>query len=255
MLGKKVADRVSSEIIEASRRFDLGRFVRQRPLLTLVWGVLAVLIICLIGRCATASTGEVMLGFDATSDMQTNLIREFPIGLFKPSNGFPAAFYLPKAEPGAHPPRYNFWDAPNRKPLSITTHVRRVSAVYMLLAAYSPPPGATIAFVEFSANGGAHVKVSLVAGTDIRDFCENVFANAIDGTSTRAAYTIHHVRDSCGTGNVQSGYITDYRIDEHRFVLPPEFIHQALTQIEVTPTGYGTPLIIGITAVTDAPGW
>ena len=73
--------------------------------------------------------------------------------------------------------------------------------------AYGPPQGAVIATVNFTGSGGAQYSKKLIAGTDIRDFCQNFFANTINNTTTRNAFAVNHVRDSCGTGNVNTGWL------------------------------------------------
>jgi hypothetical protein len=219
----------------------------------LSWSIATLFGTLLAGAWATACAEEVALDFPTTNDIQTHLIAEFPTGRFTPSNGFPASFIIKQALPLATPPRHNFWDAPRRQPLDVSANVAGVREVYMLLDAYAPPPGATIAIVDFFGSDGAHISVPLVAGRDVRDFCQNIYANKIDDEATRNAFIIRHVRDSCSTNDVHTGYVTDYRIDEHQFVLPAEFSSQTLTHLTVTPTGLGLPVIVAITVITDIP--
>ena len=89
----------------------------------------------------------------------------------------------------------------------------------------------------------------MIAGTDIRDFCQNFFANTINNTTTRNAFAVNHVRDSCGTGNVNTGLVTDYRVDEISFILPTAFATQTLSTITVVPSDAGRPLVLGVTVV------
>jgi hypothetical protein len=190
---------------------------------------------------------------DSDADIQTNLIRQFRVGVFTPSNSLSPAvtFKIARAKPNAAPPTYNFWDDPNGTPLTLNVSVLKATYVYTLMNAYSPPDGQTIATVEFKGSKGADQSFSLVAGTNIRDFCVGEFANTINGTTTQNAYEIDHVRDACGTGNVKTGLVTDYHVDEQQFALEPAFAKQRLTQIIVTPSGAGgsRPIVLGVTVV------
>ncbi len=195
-------------------------------------------------QSATARAEQKIIPFLYTNDIQTGLIAQFPVGKFTPSNSFPVTFYIPTANIKRSPPKYNFWD--NGKTLTINLSVNRPTAVYTLMNAYAPPQGYTIATVEFKGSKGADVTFSLVAGTNIRDFCQNIFANTINGTTTQNAFTVANVKGSCSTGNVKTGYVTTYRVDEQQFLLPT-FSKQKLTQIIITPTGSGTPIMLGLT--------
>jgi hypothetical protein len=217
------------------------------------WTVATLFATLIASATATACAEEVALDFATTNDIQTHLIAEFPTGRFSPWNGFPASFVIKPALPLATPPQHNVWDAPLGLPLDVEADVAGVKEVYMLLDAYAPPPGATIAIVDFFGSDGAHISVPLVAGRDIRDFCQNIYANTIDGDATRNAFIIRRVRGSCGSRDVRTGYITDYRIDEHQFILPAEFGWQTLTHLTVTPTGFGLPVIVAITVITGVP--
>ncbi len=193
---------------------------------------------------ATAQAGQKSIPFLYSTDIQTNLIAQFPVGTFAPSNSFPVSFFIPKANTKRSPPKYNFWD--NGKTLTINLSVNRPTAVYTLMNAYAPRQGSTIATVEFKGSKGADVTFSLVAGTDIRDFCQNVFANSINGTTTQNAFTVVNVQGSCGTGNVMTGLVATYRVDEQQFSLPT-FAKQKLTQIIITPSGSSVPILLGLT--------
>ncbi|MEJ0045436.1 MAG: hypothetical protein WDN04_04305 [Rhodospirillales bacterium] len=190
--------------------------------------------------------------FTGSSDIQTGLIKEFPVGTFAPANGFPVTFSIPKANTKKSPPKYNFWDDPTGQPLTVNVSVPKAKAVYTLMNAYSPAIGSTIATVEFKGSKGADQTFSLVAGTDIRDFCQNFFANTINGTTTQTAFAVSNVQDACGTGNVHTGLISDYRVDEQQFTLSAAFAKQKLTQIIITPTGAGgsRPIVLGISVAT-----
>jgi hypothetical protein len=187
------------------------------------------------------------------ADIQTNLISQFPVGVFTPSNlPSPAVtFRIAKAKPRADPPTYNFWDDPSGTPLTLNVSVPKATYVYTLMNAYSPPDGQTIANIEFKGSKGAVQSFSLVAGANIRDFCVGNFANTINGTTTQNAFEIDNVQDACGTGNVKTGLVTDYHIDEQQFALKAAFAKQKLTQIIITPTGVGgsRPIVLGVTVV------
>jgi hypothetical protein len=185
------------------------------------------------------------LTFTYTHDIQTNLIKEFPTGKFTAANSFATVFTIPKAKPTARVPKYNFWD--NGQTLTIDTSIPGATHVYTLMNAYSPPPGAVIASVEFLGSAGADTTFQLTAGTNIRDFYQGQFANTINGTTTRNAFEVQDVQDAGGTGNVNTGLYGTYVVDEQEFVLPAAFKTQTLTQIIITPSGSGTPILLGAT--------
>jgi hypothetical protein len=185
--------------------------------------------------------------------IQTNLISQFPVGLFTPATTFsPAAtFKIPKAKSTGLHPTYNFWQGSYPQQLTLNVSVSRATYVYTLINAYGPPAGQIIATVEFKGSNGADQTFSLSAGTDIRDFCVTNFANTINGTTTQNAFEVDGVQNGCATGNVKTGLNTNYRIDEQKFTLLPAFTKQKLTQIIITPTGVGgsRPIVLGVTVV------
>jgi len=179
--------------------------------------------------------------FTKTHDIQTNLIKQFPTGIFTANNSFATPFDITADASGD-----NFYDAD--RPLTLSTSLPEISDVYMLLNAYSPPPGKALATVEFIGSQGADQTFTLINGVDARDFYHGIWANTIDGAATQNAFTINNVRGAAGTGNVNTGYTGTYVVDEIDFALIPAFADQTLTAIKITPLGNGTPILLGVTA-------
>ena len=179
--------------------------------------------------------------FTKTHDIQTNLIKQFPTGIFTADNSFATPFDITADASGD-----NFYDAD--RPLTISTSLPEVSDVYMLMNAYSPPPGEALATVEFIGSQGADQTFTLINGVDARDFYHGIWANTIDGAATQNAFTINNVRGAAGTGNVNTGSTGTYVVDEIDFALIPAFADETLTAIKITPLGDGTPILLGVTA-------
>jgi hypothetical protein len=211
--------------------------------------ILAAGIVVGVIAAAEAASVTTHLAFTFTHDIQTNLIKEFPTGKFAPAGTWKASFSIPKANPNSTRNPYNFYDA--GQTLTISTSIYGVTSVYTLMNAYSPPDGATIATVTFTGSAGATKSFALVAGTNIRDFYQGEYANSINGTTTRNAFMVQDVQDAGGTGNVNTGAVGTYVVDEQQFKLPAAFHSQTLTQITITPSGSGTPILLGATAKSE----
>ena len=197
-----------------------------------------------------ALAAQKTIPFAYNNDIQTGLIAQVPTGVFTPANTLAPAvtFTIPKAKLTAKPPKYNFWNTVNGGALTITLSASKPSYVYTLMNAYSPAIGANIATVAFFGSKGATQSFTLVGGTDIRDFCQNIYANTINGTTTQNAFSVSDVVGACGTGNVTTGFVTDYRVDEQQFALSSAFQKQKLIKIVITPVN-GTPILLGVTVV------
>lgn len=182
--------------------------------------------------------------FSKNSNIQTNLIAQFPTGLWVATNSLETRFDIV-----ANPSGENFYAAST--PLSVALFVPAVTNVFTLMNAYAPGSG-TVATVEFKGDGGADQKFTLQGGVNIRDFYQGQYVNSINNSTTENAYEIFNVQDAGGTGNVNTGLTGDYVIDEQIFALNSAFLTQNLTNIILSGDNNGTPIILGITAQSVA---
>jgi len=188
--------------------------------------------------CDPALAANRDVKFAADGDIQTYLIAQFPTGTYVPNlNNIGVPFKIPVSKPKI--PIWNYWDpGVDLQPLSVNLAVRHAAIVYMLIAAVSPPAGQVVANVAINGSKGAQFNMPLVAGVDIRDFCETIWANTINGTTTQPAFEVDNVMNPCG--------LHTYHIDEITLTLPNSFTAATLQNITVTPTGNGRPLVLGI---------
>jgi hypothetical protein len=195
-----------------------------------------------------------------TNNIQTALISTVPTATFIANNALATPFGIPEAPgkcgpAGASP--CNYYDGFSGSGKSITMDVSIVSPtdIYILMNAYSPPPGVQLATIEFVGTGGASLTFPLIAGQDIRDFAQGGFANTltngVDGVEALNAFSCvdpTNCLGSAGTGNVKTGRQEPYVIDEQHFSLGTTFAGETLTQIVITDTHTGsTPLLLGVT--------
>src|SRR6202012_814129 len=111
----------------------------------------------------------------------------------------------------------------------------------------APPPGETLATVEFIGTGGADEIFNLVDGVNIRDFYKGSYANTINGTTTQNAFTFANIVGGASSNNVANGLYGTYVVDEQNFPLSSAFANQTLTEIKVTAVGAsGQPLLLGM---------
>jgi hypothetical protein len=193
-----------------------------------------------------------------TNSIQDDLISTFPEGTYKPKKGV-GTFSIPStpdtcgyAKTGA----CNFYDGFTGSGTSITikADVKDPVDAYTLMNAYSPPSGVQIATIEFVGGRGATVTFPLIAGEDIRDFYNGVYANTLsNGVTGVVANNVFECVDptKClgagATGNVHTGDAGTYRVDEQQFTLSA-LDGQTLTKIVITDTNSGsTPLLLGLT--------
>jgi hypothetical protein len=174
-----------------------------------------------------ASNYTYITGFTKTNTIKTGLIKEMPTGIFHPANGFGERFDIISDANGR-----NFYDGfgGNGSALTINVSIPNVTDVYTLMNAYGPPSGSNGATVQFIGSQGATQTLTLVNGTDIRDFYQGGFANSINGTTTQNAFTVANVEDAAGSGNVNTGATGTYVVDEQDFHLAAAFATQTLTQ-------------------------
>jgi hypothetical protein len=198
----------------------------------------------------------------ANDCIQTDLISTFPEGTFTADNMAATPFRIATAPTtcgytgtGA----CNFYDGftSSGQTLTMNVSIPRVTHVYTLMNAYAPPAGVQIATIEFVGKGGAANTFALVAGQDIRDFYDGtIFANTLsNGISGVHALNAFRCADpsgclgAAGTGDVNTGYTGNYRIDEQEFTLSSDFAAQDLIQIIITDTNddASIPIILGVT--------
>jgi len=182
----------------------------------------------------------------ATRTTSTYLVPDFPTGqVIPPLNSFGVPFYIPAEGK-------NFFTVEDTEvPHPVNVGVFGVKKVYTLIQAYGPHAGDEILTVEFNGNKGAYQRFSLFVGANVRDFFESGFSRTINNTTTRTAFEfIGH--GGAYTDDVTTGPRGFYDFDEQEFVLDPSFSKQTLDTISFTRhTVYGTPMILGITAVNS----
>jgi hypothetical protein len=196
----------------------------------------------------TAAPVEINLKAYTTRNASTYLVPNFPTGqVIPPLNNFGVPFSIPAEG-------RNFFTIEDKdRPLPIHVGVVGVKKVYTLIQAYGPHAGDEILTVEFSGDQGAYQRFLLIVGKDVRDFFESGFSRTINNTTTRPAFEfIGH--GGAYTDDVKTGPRGFYDFDEQEFVLDPSFLSQTLESITFTRhTDYGTPMILGITAVNSQP--
>jgi uncharacterized protein (TIGR03437 family) len=188
----------------------------------------------------------------ASNNIQTHLYSTFPTGTFVADNPLATPFSIP-ATPGncgasgASP--CNFYDGFTGSGASITIDVSIASPtdVYTLMNAYSPPPGQQIATIQFVGTGGASLTFPLIAGQDIRDYYQGIYANTLtNGITGVQAFNAFSCNDpaTCLDG---TGGIGNLVADEQDFSFGATFAGKTLTQIIITDTYSGsTPILLGI---------
>jgi hypothetical protein len=200
------------------------------------------------------------VNFPRNNSIRSNLINTFPLGKFAPL-GVPFTIDRTPKTCGSHGTgACNFFDAfgSNGNGLGIVMNVSlpRVSHVYTLMNAYTPPPGAQVATIEFVGSLGTTQTFPLIAGEDIRDFFQYTFANTLNngvpGVNAQNTFSCSDPTNCLGagvTGRVSTGYQGTYVVDQQDFALNEAFLNQTLVQIVITDTYNGaTPILLGITA-------
>jgi hypothetical protein len=127
--------------------------------------------------------------------------------------------------------------------------------------ASSPPPGAQLFTITFIGSQGATLTFPLIAGADIRDYAQGIFANTltngISGVQALGAFSCVDPATclgSGGSGNVLTGEKATYVADEQHFSLGTAFIGQTLTQIVLTDTYGGKPQLLLMGATVGSLG-
>lgn len=122
-------------------------------------------------------------------------------------------------------------------PLTITTSMYGVTEVYTLLNTLWGEAGTNKLSVTFNATGGVTQTFQLVGDVDIRDYLQNTYTNAINGTTTQNVFN-NGAR----------------RLDRQTFSLDAAFATQTLTSIVFTDTGATGVQRGALTAVTLSGG-
>jgi hypothetical protein len=188
--------------------------------------------------------------FTKNANLQT-LQSTYPSGSFTPSNGLGASFNITSDANGNNFEQLSGSNGQLFSPGSFTVNVgvAGVTDVYTLMNAYAPTSGATLTTVEFVGSAGADQTFTLVNGVDVRDYFQGSFANTINGTTTRQAFSVF------GPGYVggMNGVVGTFVLDEQHFALNPAFATQTLQQIVYTYSGAeGTPILAGVTVATSS---
>jgi PEP-CTERM motif len=219
------------------------------------WFACAALILG-VGRTAPARADLVYVtDFTKTANMQANIEPSYPSGIFAPNNGFGTSFDITSDANGHNYGELRGSDGQLFSPGTYTVDIGifGVTDVYTLMNAYAPQPRQVLASVEFIGSEGATETFQLVNGINVRDEFMGAYANTINGTTTRNAFTVTG-QGAAGTGSDQTGAYGTYVIDEQRFVLPSEFATQTLEQIIYTYTGAsGTGILEALSVVTSVP--
>jgi len=195
------------------------------------------------------------------ANTQTQLISAIPTGIFTANNALATPFSI-SAAPGKCGPAgispcnaLAFGFSQSGQSVTLAVSVADATDVYTLMNALMPPPGAQIATIRFVGSQGATLTFPLIAGQNIRDYYQGVFAdtltNGIPGVEALNALTCVDPTSclgSGGTGNVQTGNRGTYVADEQHFSLGTTFLGQTLTQIVITDTTNGAaPVLLGAT--------
>lgn len=183
--------------------------------------------------------------FSKNGNIQTNLIAQFPTGLWVATNSFATPYDIVTNSAGE-----NFYAATT--PLSNSVSIPAVSNIYTLMNAYAPGGGPVVT-VEFKGDQGADQTNTLDGGVNIRDFFQGSYVNTLNSATVENAFEAFDVQGAGGTGNVNTGLTGNYVIDEQSFSLDAAFLTQRLTAIIFSGLGNGTPIILGITAQVAAP--
>jgi hypothetical protein len=186
-----------------------------------------------------------LTNYPKNSNIQTNLIKQFPTGLWFATNAFATPFDIVASSNGG-----NFEAISSSMTYSV--FIPAVSNVYTLMNAYTPGSG-IVAIIQFYGDAGAAQTFNLQGGVNIRDFYQGQYVNSINNSTTENAFEIFDVQDAGESGNVNTGLTGDYVVDEQAYALNPAFLTQNLTNIVVSGNNQGTPIVLGITAQSVGP--
>ena len=208
---------------------------------------------------ASAAQGQVLtpVALPYNANLQSTVISTVPGGVFVANDEFATPFTIPSAGTENN---YYVDTSFNGQSVTIAVSIPNATDVYTLMNATRPQPGATLGTIQFIGDGGASQTFPLVAGANIRDYYQGLFANTlnngVDGVEAVNAFACTDPVDCLGsgaTGNVQTGEAGGYLLDEQHFTLDPAFASQNLTQIVLTDaTSDSTFLVAGVTVGSQA---
>lgn len=214
-------------------------------------------------------TNYEITGFSKNANIFTNLNKQFPnTGASTPNALFlfdPATYTSANAVSGANQTtngvKFLITSDTNgadfaqiSTSLTIASDVSGVTSVTTLTNSYHDAQET----IMFTGSGGATETFSNV---QLHDFnaqggpINNSFT--VNGSATPNLFdqTAFQVNDqgAGGTGNSGTGDFSTYGINEQTFDLTPAFAGQTLQSITITNDGGGTPILLGVTAITAAP--
>jgi hypothetical protein len=189
-----------------------------------------------------------------TGNIQSKLIAPGPLGHITTS--FATPFDIPVSG-------NNFDEVSSNPGLMLWTKVdvANVTDVFTLINAYGPTAGVTIGVITFNFSNGTSRSVDLVGGRNVRDFYHGRYANTLSGESAQSAFTYVDTAGGADTGDVRTGPVGTYVVDEQQFPLGAAGMGTTLTSIVITTpygnriaggSGQGTPIILGLTVETPA---
>ena len=202
------------------------------------------------------------LNFTKNSDIQTQLISQFPTGQYDPSDAgmynnpdltYKTPFSIKSDSNNNN--FYAFGTASSAQNVFGTLNLANVTDFYGLIAAYHPSGGTIGSFEFIGTDASGHSleqNVSLVEGQDVRDFYDGSFANSINGTTTQNAFQVNNTVDGGGSGNTSNGDEGTYRIDELGVHFATPFA--TLTSILYTASSGDNLLLLGATT-QSAKAW
>ena len=199
---------------------------------------------------APALAGDTPItNFSKNFNAQQLLNTAYPSGIFTPSNGFNTTFNITSDANGNN----SGGIVGAGTTLNIPVGVAGVTNVFTLINCTYPNPNISLARVEFIGSAGADQVVMLINGVDDRDFYHGSYANSINGTTTRNAFSVTNLGGAGGTTS-SNGAFGLYVIDEQNLTLDPIFTTQTLSMIRITSMTTGVnPLLLGLTVRATPP--
>ena len=213
------------------------------------WKSLCAVSALAVVAASSASAGVITnIGFTGSNNINSALIAQFPTGTITPSNSYGVSFSVPASG-------NNFYDGGSTLVISGLS-LTNVTDIYTLMNAYAPVQGATIGTITFRFSDTTFVSFDLIGGSNVRDFYQGLFANTLTSPTAQNAYTYTNVRGAGGTGNVNTGSIGTYVIDEQDFNIAAQAAGKTLVEIDLARSGSGsngTPILLGLSANSQAP--
>lgn len=224
---------------------------------TIIRGV-TIAVIVLAGRPVNAVAGTFVtlpLGV-YTANIQSKLIAQGPLGHITTPNADAVPFDIPFTGNN-----YDELSLNGGFTLRTKVNVANVTDVFALINAYAPSPNVTIGIITFNFSNGTSRSVALVGGRNVRDFYHGTYANALVDDSARNVFTYANAAGGARTGNVRTGRVGTYVVDEQHFSLGADGMGTTLATIVITTPygnrivgggGRGAPIILGLTVETPS---